>query len=151
MERYTEIQLANDIITKLSTTTNTYEVDFDNCDITVTHTDENGFKYVLSVFFDEFIPNRLRLVEIDDIDEEFIALLKRFGLKFNWLHVLEGEDVIFDEWRFRGLDDISFDFIFNWLEEVAKKNIEEQIRLEEEEENELKNLAKKFGILPKSS
>lgn len=143
MERYTEIQLTNDIITKLSTATNTYEVDFDNCDITVTHTDENGLKYILSVFYEEYIA--------DEIDEEFITLLKDAGIKFNWLQVIEGEDVIFEGWRFRELDDTSFDFIFNWLEEVAKKNTEERIRLEDEEENKLKNLAKKFGISPKSS
>lgn len=143
MERYTEIQLTKDIITKLSTTTNTYEVDFDNYDITVTHIDENGLKYILSVFYEEHCG--------DEIDEDFIATLKKSVIKFNWIQVLEGEDVIFDGWRFRELDDISFDFIFNWLKEVAKKNTEEKIRLEKEEENRLKNLAKKFGILPKSS
>lgn len=143
MERYTKVQLTKDIITKLSTTTNTYEVDFDNCDITVTHTDENGLKYVLSMFYEDFIG--------DEIDEEFITLLKDFGIKFNWLQVLEGEDVIFEGWRCIELDDTSFDFIFNSLEELAKKNTEEKIRLEDEEENKLKNLAKKFGILQKSS
>lgn len=143
MERYTKIQLEKDIITKLSTTTNTYEVDFDNCDITVTHIDENGFKYVLSVFYEEFIS--------DEIDEDFIANLKDSGIKFNWLQVLEGDDVIFEGHRFIILDDLSFDFIINSLEEFVKKNNEEKIRLEDEEENKLKNLAKKFGILPKSS
>lgn len=143
MERYTEIHLTKDIITKLSTTTNTYEVDFDNCDITVTHIDENGLKYILAVFYEEHCG--------DEIDEDFIATLKKSGIKFNWIQVIEGEDVIFDGWRFRELDDISFDFIFNWLKEVAKKNTEEKIRLEKEEENRLKNLAKKFGISPKSS
>lgn len=143
MERYTEIQLTKDIITKLSTTTNTYEVDFDNCDITVTHIDENGLKYILSVFYEEHCG--------DKIDEEFIALLKDSSIRFNWLQVIEGEDVIFEGWRFRELDDMTFNFIFNWLEELAKKNTEEKIRLEEEEENKLKNLAKKLGIFPKSS
>ena len=143
MERYTKIQLTKDIITKLSTTTNTYEVDFDNCNIAVTHIDENGFKYVLSVFYEEFIA--------DEIDECFIFLLKDSFIKFNWLQVFEGEDVIFEGLRFIELDDICFDFIINGLEEVAKKNIEDKIRLEDEEENKLKNLAKKFGILPKSS
>lgn len=139
MERYTKIQLEKDIITKLSTTTNTYEVDFDNCDITVTHIDENGFKYVLSVFYEEFIA--------DEIDEYFIAHLKESGIKFNWLQVLEEDDVIFEGHRFIILDDLCFDFIINGLEELAKKNNEEKIRLEDEEENKLKILAKKFGIL----
>lgn len=143
MERYTKIQLTKDIITKLSTSTNTYEVDFDNCDITVTHIDENGLKYVLSMFYEEFIAN--------EIDEDFIAYLKDSGIKFNWLQVLEGDDVIFEGHRFIILDDLSFDFIINSLEELAKKNYENKIRLEDEEENKLKNLAKKFGILPKSS
>lgn len=143
MERYTKIQLEKDIITKLSTTTNTYEVDFDNCDITVTHIDENGFKYVLSVFYEEHCG--------DEIDEDFIALLKDEDVKFNWLQVLEGDDVIFEGHRFIILDDSSFDFIINGLEEVAKKNTEEKIRLEDEEENKLKKLAEKFGISPKSS
>lgn len=143
MERYTKIQLEKDIITKLSTTTNTYEVDFDNCDITVTHIDENGLKYILSVFYEEHCG--------DEIDEDFIALLKDESVKFNWLQVLEGDDVIFEGHRFIILDDSSFDFIINGLEEVAKKNTEEKIRLEDEEENKLKNLAKKFGILQKSS
>lgn len=143
MERYTRFQLTKDIITKLSTTTNTYEVDFVNCDITVTHTDENGFKYVLSVFYEEFIS--------DEIDEGFVFLLKNSEIKFNWLQVLEGEDVIFEGQRIIELDDICFDFIINSLEELAKKNAEDKIRLEDEEENKLKNLAKKFGILQKSS
>lgn len=139
MERYTKIQLTKDIITKLSTATITCEVDYDNCDITVTHIDENGFKYVLSVFYEEFIAN--------EIDEYFIAYLKDSGIKFNWLQVLEGDDVIFEGQRFIELDDITFDFIINSLEELAKKNYEDKIRLEDEEENKLKNLAKKFGIL----
>lgn len=139
MERYTKIQLTKDIITKLSTATITCEVDYDNCDITVTHIDENGFKYVLSVFYEEFIAN--------EIDEYFIAHLKDSGIKFNWLQVLEGDDVIFEGQRFIELDDITFDFIINSLEELAKKNYEDKIRLEDEEENKLKNLAKKFGIL----
>ena len=139
MKRYTKIQLIKDIITKLSTTTNTYEVDFDNCDITVTHIDENGIKYVLSVFYEEFIAS--------DIDNDFIFLLKDSAIKFNWLQVLEADDVIFEGQRFIELDDMSFDFIINSLEELVKRNNEERIRLEEEEENRLKNLAKKFGIL----
>ena len=143
MERYTKIQLTKDIITKLSTTTNTYEVDFDNCDITVTHIDENGFKYVLSVFYKEVLGN--------EIDEDFTAFLKNSVIKFNWLQVLEGDDVIFEGQRFMVLEDIYFDFIIKSLEELAKKNNEEKIRIEKEEENKLKNLAKKFGILPKSS
>ena len=143
MERYTKIQLEKDIITKLSTTTNTYEVDFDNCDITVTHIDENGLKYILSVFYEEHCG--------DEIDEDFIALLKDESVKFNWLQVLEGDDVIFEGHRFIILDDLSYDFIINSLEEWAKKNIEEKIRLEDEEEDKLKKLAKKFGISPKSS
>ena len=143
MERYTKIQLTKDIITKLSTTTNTYEVDFVNCDITVTYIDENGFKYVLSVFYEEFIA--------DEIDEGFVFLLKNSEIKFNWLQVLEGDDVIFEGQRIIELDDICFDFIINSLEELAKKNAEDKIRLEDEEENKLKNLAKKFGILQKIS
>lgn len=139
MERYTEIHLTKDIITKLSTTTNTYEVDFDNCDITVTHIDENGLKYILAVFYEEHCG--------DEIDEDFIALLKDEDVKFNWIQVIEGEDVIFDGWRFRELDGMPFDFIIDGLEEVAKKNTEEKIRLEKEKEDKLKNLAKKFGIL----
>lgn len=143
MERYTKIQLTKDIITKLSTTTNTYEVDFDNYNIAVTHIDENGFKYVLSVFYEEFIA--------DEIDECFVFLLKNSEIKFNWLQVFEGDDVIFEGQRIIELDEMSFDFIVNSLEELAKKNNEDKIRLADEEENKLKNLAKKFGILPKSS
>ena len=139
MERYTKIQLTKDIITKLSTTTNTYEVDFVNCDITVTHKDENGFKYVLSVFYEEFIA--------DEIDKGFVFLLKNSEIKFNWLQVLEGDDVIFEGQRTIELDEMTFDFIINSLEELAKKNAEDKIRLEDEEENKLKILAKKFGIL----
>lgn len=143
MKRYTNFQLTKDIIAKLSTVTITCEVDFDNCDITVTHMDENGIRYVLSVFYEEFIS--------DEIDAMFIALLKNSDIKFNWLQVLEGDEVIFEGQRYVELDDMSFDFIVNSLEELAKKNNEERIRLEEEEENKLRNLAKKFGILPKSS
>lgn len=143
MKRYTNFQLTKDIITKLSTATITCEVDFDNCEIGVTHIDENGIKYVLSVFYEEFIS--------DEIDDGFIFLLKNSDIKFNWLQVLEGEDVIFEGHRYVELDDMYFDFIINSLEELAKKNNEERIRLAEEEENRLKNLAKKFGILPKSS
>lgn len=139
MKRYTNFQLTKDIIAKLSTATIICEVDFDNCDITVTHIDENGIKYVLSVFYEEFIS--------DEIDEGFIFLLKDSFIKFNWLQVLEGDEVIFEGQRYVELDDMSFDFIVNSLEELAKKNKEEKIRLEEEEENRLKNLAKKFGIL----
>lgn len=139
MKRYTNFQLTKDIITKLSTATITCEVDFDNCDITVTHIDENGIKYVLSVFYEEFIS--------DEIDDGFIALLKDSYIKFNWLQVLEGDDVIFEGQRYVEFDEMNFDFIVNSLEELAKKNNEERIRLEEEEENRLKNLAKKFGIL----
>ena len=142
MERYTKIQLTKDIITKLSTTTNTYEVDFDNYDITVTHIDENGFKYVLSVFYDDFIS--------DEIDDNFIALLKDSVIKFNWLQVLEDGEVIFEGQRYVELDEMNYYFIISSLEELVKKNNEEKIRLEEEEENRLKNLAKKFGILSKS-
>ena len=139
MKRYTNIQLTKDIITKLSTTTITCEVDFENCEITATHIDENGIKYVLSVFYEEFIS--------DEIDDGFIFLLKDSDIMFNWLQVLEGDEVIFEGQRYVELDDMSFDFIINSLEEKAKKNNEEKIRLEEEEENRLKNLAKKFGIL----
>lgn len=139
MKRYTNFQLTKDIITKLSTASITCEVDFDNCDITVTHIDENGIKYVLSVFYEEFIS--------DEIDEGFIALLKDSYIKFNWLQVLEGDEVIFEGQRYVEFDEMNFDFIVNSLEELAKKNNEERIRLEEEEENRLKNLAKKFGIL----
>lgn len=139
MKRYTNFQLTKDIITKLSTATITCEVDFDNCEIGVTHIDENGIKYVLSVFYEEFIS--------DEIDDGFIFLLKNSDIKFNWLQVLEGEDVIFEGHRYVELDDMSFDFIINSLEELAKKNNEERIRLAKEEENRLKNLAKKFGIL----
>lgn len=139
MKRYTNFHLTKDIITKLSTTTNIYEVDFDNCEITVTHIDENGIKYVLSVFYEEFIS--------DEIDDMFIALLKNSDIKFNWLQVLERDDVIFEGHRFIELDEINFDFIINSLEDLVKKINEERIRLEEEEENRLKNLAKKFGIL----
>lgn len=139
MKRYTNFQLTKDIITKLSSATITCEVDFDNCDITVTHIDENGIKYVLSVFYEEFIS--------DEIDDGFVALLKDSYIKFNWLQVIEGDEVIFEGQRYVELDEMSFDFIINSLEELAKKNNEERIRLEEEEENRLKNLAKKFGIL----
>ena len=139
MKRYTNIQLTKDIITKLSTTTITCEVDFENCEITATHIDENGIKYVLSVFYEEFIS--------DEIDDGFIFLLKDSDIMFNWLQVLEGDEVIFEGQRYVELDDMSFDFIINSLEEKAKKNNEERIRLEEEEENKLRNLAKKFGIL----
>lgn len=139
MKRYTNFQLTKDIIAKLSTAPITCEVDFDNCDITVTHIDENGIKYVLSVFYEEFIS--------DEIDDGFIALLKDSDIMFNWLQVLEGDEVIFEGQRYVELDDMSFDFIVNSLEELAKKNNEEKIRLAEEEENRLKNLAKKFGIL----
>ena len=139
MKRYTNFQLTKDIITKLSTASITCEVDFDNCDITVTHIDENGIKYVLSVFYEEFIS--------DEIDEGFIALLTDSYIKFNWLQVLEGDEVIFEGQRYVEFDEMNFDFIVNSLEELAKKNNEERIRLEEEEENRLKNLAKKFGIL----
>jgi hypothetical protein len=114
-------------------------VDFDNCEIGVTHIDENGIKYVLSVFYEEFIS--------DEIDDGFIFLLKNSDIKFNWLQVLEGNEVIFEGHRYVELDDMSFDFIINSLEELTKKNNEERIRLAEEEENRLKNLAKKFGIL----
>lgn len=143
MKRYTNFQLTKDIITKLSTTANTYEVDFDNRDIMVTHIDENGIRYVLFAFYEDYYT--------DEIDEYFIARLKDSGIKFNWLQVLEEDDVIFEGERLIELDDTSFDFIINSLEELAKKNSEEKIRLEEEEENRLKNLAKKFGILPKCS
>ena len=137
MKRYTNFQLTKDIITKLSTATNnTYEVDFDNCEISVTHIDENGINYVLSVYYEEFIS--------DEIDEMFIALLKNSDIKFNWLQVLEGDDVIFEGQSYVELDELNFHFIINSLEEMAKKNNEEKIRLEEEEENRLKNLAKKF-------
>lgn len=139
MKRYTNFQLTKDIITKLSTTTNTYEVDFDNCIIDTTHIDENGIKYVLSVYYEEFIS--------DEIDEGFIFLLKDSVIKFNWLQVLEEDVVIFEGQRCAELDEMNFDFIINSLEELAKKNNEERIRLEEEEENRLKNLAKKFGVL----
>ena len=139
MKRYTNFHLTKDIITKLSTTTNTYEVDFDNCIIDVTHIDENGIKYVLSVYYEEFFS--------DEIDDDFITLLKDSGIKFNWLQVLEGDDVIFEGQSYVELDELNFDFIINALEEMAKKNNEEKIKLEEEEENRLKNLAKKFGIL----
>ena len=139
MKRYSNFQLSKDIITKLSTATITCEVDFDNCDITVTHIDENGIKYVLSVFYEEFIS--------DEIDEGFIFLLKDSDIMFNWLQVLEGDEVIFEGQRYVELDELNFDFIVNALEEIAKKNNEEKIRLAEEEENRLRNLAKKFGIL----
>lgn len=139
MKRYSNFQLTKDIITKLSTTTNTYEVDFDNCIIDVTHIDENGIKYVLSVYYEEFIS--------DEIDEGFIFLLKKSYIKFNWLQVLEGDEVIFEGKSYIELDELNFDFIINSLEEMAKKNNEEKIRLAEEEENRLKNLAKKFGFL----
>ena len=139
MKRYTNFQLTKDIITKLSTGTITCEVDFENCDITATHIDENGIKYVLSVFYEEFIS--------DEIDDGFIALLKDSDIMFNWLQVLEGDDVIFEGQRYVELDELNFNFIINSLEELAKKNNEEKIRLEEEEENRLKNLAKKFGVL----
>ncbi|MBO5827228.1 MAG: hypothetical protein J6R59_01945 [Paludibacteraceae bacterium] len=139
MKRYTNFQLTKDIITKLSTATITCEVDFENCDITATHIDENGIKYVLSVFYEDYYT--------DEIDDYFIARLKDSGIKFNWLQVLEGGDVIFEGERLIELDDMSFDFIINSLKELAKKNNEERIRLAEEEENRLKNLAKKFGIL----
>ena len=139
MKRYTNFQLTKDIITKLSTATITCEVDFENCDITVTHIDENGIKYVLSVFCEEFIS--------DEIDGGFIFLSKDSVIKFNWLQVLEDDEVIFEGQRCVELDGLNFDFIINALEELAKKNNEEKIRLEEEEENRLKNLAKKFGIL----
>ena len=139
MKRYSNFQLTKDIITKLSTATITCEVDFENCDITVTHIDENGIKYVLSVFYEEFIS--------DEIDDGFIALLKDSYIKFNWLQVLEGDEVIFEGQRYVEFDEMNFDFIVNSLEELAKKNNEERIRLEDEEENRLKNLAKKFGIL----
>ena len=139
MKRYTNIQLTKDIITKLSTATITCEVDFKNCNITATHIDENGIKYVLSVFYEEYYT--------DEIDDYFITRLKDSDIMFNWLQVLEGDEVIFEGQRYVELDDMSFDFIINSLEELAKKNNEEKIRLEEEEENRLKNLAKKFGIL----
>ena len=139
MERYTNFQLTKDIITKLSTATITCEVDFENCDITVTHIDENGIKYVLSVFYEEFIS--------DEIDDMFIALLKNSDIMFNWLQVIEEDEVIFEGQRYVELDEMNFDFIIGSLEELVKKNNEERIRLEEEEENRLKNLAKKFGIL----
>ena len=139
MERYTNFQLTKDIITKLSTVTITCEVDFDNGEITATHIDENGIKYVLSVFCDDFIT--------DEIDNDFIAISKDSDIGFNWLQVLEGDEVIFEGQRYVELDEMNFDFIIKSLEEMAKKNNEEKIRLEEEEENRLKNLAKKFGIL----
>ena len=139
MKRYSNFQLSKDIITKLSTATITCEVDFENCEIAVTHIDENGFKYVLSVFYEEFIS--------DEIDEGFIFLLKDSDIMFNWLQVLEGDEVIFEGQRYVELDELNFDFIVNSLEELAKKNNEEKIRLAEEEEDRLKNLAKKFGIL----
>lgn len=139
MKRYSNFQLTKDIITKLSTATITCEVDFENCEIAVTHIDENGIKYVLSVFYEEFIS--------DEIDEGFIFLLKDSDIMFNWLQVLEGDEVIFEGQRYVELDELNFDFIIKSLEEMAKKNNEEKIRLEEEEENRLKNLAKKFGIL----
>lgn len=143
MKRYSNFQLTTDIITKLSTAPITCEVEFDNCEITATHIDENGIKYVLSVFYEEFTA--------DEIDECFIFLLKDSDIKFNWLQVLEGDEVIFEghrDYRYvEQLDKMNFDFIIKPLEELAKKNDEEKIRLEEEEENRLKNLAKKFGIL----
>ena len=139
MKRYTNFQLTKDIITKLSTATITCEVDFENCEIAVTHIDENGIKYVLSVFYEEFIS--------DEIDEGFIFLLKDSDIMFNWLQVLEGDEVIFEGQRYVELDELNFDFIINALEEIAKKNNEEKIRLAEEEEDRLKNLAKKFGVL----
>ena len=139
MKKYTNYHLTKGIITKLSTTTNTYEVDFDNCIIDVTHIDKNGIKYVLSVYYEEFIS--------DEIDEGFIFLLKDSVIKFNWLQVLEGDEVIFEGQSYVELDELNFDFIINALEEMVKKNNEEKIKLEEEEENRLKNLAKKFGIL----
>lgn len=139
MKRYTNFHLTKDIITKLSTATITCEVDFDNCDITVTHIDENGIKYNLSVYYEEFIS--------DEIDDDFITLLKDSVIKFNWLQVLEDDEVIFEGQSYVELDDMNFYFIISSLEELVKKNNEEKIRLEEEEENRLKNLAKKFGIL----
>ena len=139
MKRYSNFQLTKDIITKLSTATITCEVDFDNCEISATHIDENGIKYVLSVFYEEFIS--------DEIDDGFIFLLKDSYIKFNWLQVLEGNEVIFEGQRYIEFDEMNFDFIVNSLEELAKRNNEERIRLEEEEENKLRNLAKKFGIL----
>lgn len=139
MKRYSNFQLSKDIITKLSTATITCEVDFENCEIVVTHIDENGIKYVLSVFYEEFIS--------DEIDDGFIFLLKDSDIMFNWLQVLEGDEVIFEGQRYVELDELNFDFIVNALEEIAKKNNEEKIRLAEEEEERLKNLAKKFGIL----
>ena len=138
MKRYSNFQLTKDIITKLSTATITCEVDFENCEIAVTHIDENGFKYVLSVFYEEFIS--------DEIDDGFIALLKDSDIMFNWLQVLEGDEVIFEGHRYVELDEMNFNFIINSLEELAKKNNEEKNRLEEEEEIKLRNLAKKFGI-----
>lgn len=139
MKRYTNFHLTKDIITKLSTTTNTYEVDFDNCIIDVTHIDENEIKYVLSVYYEEFFS--------DEIDDDFITLLKDSVIKFNWLQVLEDDEVIFEGQSYVELDEMNFYFIISSLEELVKKNNEEKIRLEEEEENRLKNLAKKFGIL----
>ena len=136
MERYTKLQLTKDIIKKLSTTTNTYEVDFEDDIIIVTHIDENGIKYILSVFYGGFIL-------ANEIDESFIDDLKGTRIKFQWLRVLERDDDIFSVLSGSGFDDMNFDFIINSLEELAKK----KIRLEEEEENKLKNLAKKFGIL----
>jgi hypothetical protein len=114
-------------------------VDFDNGEITATHIDENGIKYVLSVFCEDFIT--------DEIDNDFIALSMDSGFGFNWLQVLEEDVVIFEGQRCAELDEMNFDFIINSLKELAKKNNEERIRLEEEEENRLKNLAKKFGVL----
>lgn len=143
MKRYSNFQLITDIITKLSTAPITCEVDFDNCDITATHIDENGIKYVLSVFYKEFTA--------DEIDGGFVNVLKKSFIKFNWLQVLEGNEVIFEghrDYRYvEQLDKMNFDFIIKPLEELAKKNEEEKIKLEDEEENRLKNLAKKFGIL----
>ena len=139
MKKYTNYHLTKGIITKLSTTTNTYEVDFDNCIIDVTHIDENGIKYVLSVYYEEFLS--------DEIDEGFIFLLKDSVIKFNWLQVLEGDEVIFEGQSYVELDELNFDFIIKSLEEMVKKNNEEKIKLEEEEEIRLKNLAKKFGVL----
>lgn len=143
MKRYSNLQLITDIITKLSAATITCEVDFDNCEITATHIDENGIKYVLSVFYEEFTA--------DKIDGGFVNVLKNSFIKFNWLQVLEGNEVIFEghrDYRYvEQLDKMNFDFIIKPLEELAKKNDEEKIKLEDEEENRLKNLAKKFGIL----
>ena len=113
MKRYTKIQLTKDIIAKLSTATNSYEVNFDTCTIRVIHTDENGITYVLSVFYEKNFSN-----EINDV---FLALLKDSGINFNWLRVFEGDKVIFEEPRLLEFDNMIFDFIINSLEELAKK------------------------------